>query len=236
MGFLDFLKRKKVPDELPDLATDEIQNKMKQEVSGANPAQGPIPEKSPSDVSEIPRVDSNNSKDEEDKGDEKESKGESSYSSDKKEKSDDDYAKEVKRAVLEPKTRPSKGFFSGLQEDISGELSDIDKMEDWYEHKFLPKDIVAEMREYWENQKTNAVLDALGKNFKERINDKVENLQALEKDWQNIYFDLVEKEDEMKQEEEELKKLLSEFMEVCKRKKGILKDNGQKKARGKEKK
>jgi hypothetical protein len=44
-------------------------------------------------------------------------------------------------------------------------------------------------------------------------------LQGLEKEWQDIYFDLIEKEEEIKDKEKELKKMLKEFIELCKKRK-----------------
>jgi len=119
-------------------------------------------------------------------------------------------------------TMPSKSFFDELQKDITGELDNLERLEEWYEHKFLPQDIVSNMRRYWEGQKANSVLQILGKNFKDRINQKTAELQVLEKEWQNSYFDLIEKEEEIKEHEQDLKLILSEFVEVCKRKKRSL--------------
>lgn len=130
-----------------------------------------------------------------------------------------------------PSLSPSKSFFDQLQQDITGELDNLDRLEDWYQHKFLPQDIVSTMRQYWESQKANSVLAVLGKNFKERIHQKTSELQELEREWQNVYFDLIEKEEEIKEREQDLKLLLSEFVEVCKRKKEQLSEphNEQKK-------
>src|SRR3989339_417396 len=111
-----------------------------------------------------------------------------------------------------------KSFFSDLQENLSSEMNDLDQLENWYTKKFLPRDVVSDMRGYWEKQKTNSIIKVLGKNFQEKISVKVNHLQSLEKEWQNIYFDLIEKEEEIKDEEKELKELLAEFVKICKKK------------------
>ena len=46
-------------------------------------------------------------------------------------------------------------------------------------------------------------------------------MQELEKEWQERYFDLIEKEEEIRDVEKELKKILGEFVEVCKKRKNL---------------
>jgi len=108
------------------------------------------------------------------------------------------------------------GFFSQLQENITKEITDLDKLEKWYNHQFLPQDIVSGMKNYWDDQKST-VNHVLGRNFKEKISEKIANLQKLEKEWQGTYFDLVEKEEKIRDEERELKKVLAEFVDICKK-------------------
>jgi hypothetical protein len=111
-----------------------------------------------------------------------------------------------------------RSFFKELQSNINHEITDLDKLEEWYNNKFLPRDIVNDMRNYWEKQKHNTVIQLVGKNFQEKISEKTIKLKHLEKEWQDIYFDLIEKEEEIRNEERELKKVLSEFVELCNRK------------------
>jgi len=136
-------------------------------------------------------------------------------------------AKPSPEPIIQPESTPptpnqpmedEESFFSELQEDITKEIGNLNKLETWYNNKFLPRDVVTEMKNYWEKQKGNSIIKILGKNFQERISEKTANLQNLEKEWQNIYFDLIEKEEEIRDQERELKKLLAEFVEVCKRK------------------
>ena len=45
----------------------------------------------------------------------------------------------------------------------------------------------------------------------------MKQLQKLEGEWQKIYFDLISKEDEMKNQEKKLKEVINEFTEVFKK-------------------
>lgn len=112
-----------------------------------------------------------------------------------------------------------EGFFNKLQEDISVEISNLNKLENWYNNKFLPQDVVTDMRNYWEKQKSSNPMSVIGRNFQEKIKEKTVKLQALEREWQAVYFQLVEKEEELRKEEHELKKVLAEFVDLCKARK-----------------
>jgi len=112
------------------------------------------------------------------------------------------------------------GFFDQVLNDINGEIKDLGNLEDWYEKKFLKQDVVSNMKGYWEENKADIIIESFGAEYKRQINDKVKILQELEEDWREIYFRLVKKEEEMKKEERELKETLSEFVNLCKRKKG----------------
>ena len=168
----NLFKRKEVPEELPDLATDtftkssEIE-KDKQIVNQYLQEKEPVPQK------EVSRV-------EEEKED---------------------------------------SFFDKLQEDINTEISNLNKLESWYNNKFLPQDIVTEMRNHWEKQKSSDPISVIGRNFREKIKERTSKLQELEREWQSTYFQLVEKEEELRKEEHELKKLLAEFVDLCKARK-----------------
>jgi len=130
----------------------------------------------------------------------------------------------LKQKSEEPKKPPiseeiEDSFFNKLQEDINNEIANLNQLENWYKNKFLPQDIVSNMRDYWEKQNSGSVIKVIGRNFKEKITEKTENLQQLEREWQEMYFQLIEKEEEIRKEERELKKVLSEFVELCKARK-----------------
>src|SRR3989339_399146 len=178
-------KRSKVPDELPELASDKIGGFFNEE--------GKIVHKYL---------------------EEEESKNKPVLAFPEIEKPIASQKKDLIKGSLDNE----KSFFSDLQENLSSEMNDLDQLEDWYNKKFLPRDVVSDMRGYWEKQKTNSIIKVLGKNFQEKISVKINHLQSLEKEWQNIYFDLIEKEEEIKDEEKELKELLAEFVKICKKK------------------
>jgi len=134
----------------------------------------------------------------------------------KEEEEPNETKEEKTKAPEDPIIKES--FFNGLQDNLFKEVDNLNKLEKWYNNKFLPGDVVTEMRGYWENKKTGSILNILGKKFQEKISGRMATLQRLEKEWQDIYFDLIEKEEEIREHERELKKLLAEFVELCKRK------------------
>lgn len=111
---------------------------------------------------------------------------------------------------------PQKNFFDQVLEDINGEIKDLGKIDDWYNNKFLPQDVVSNMRNYWEGNKADIIIQSFGEEYKRKINEKIRDLQELEGDWREIYFRMIKKEEEMKKEERALKELLSEFVNLCK--------------------
>jgi len=183
MGFL--FKKKKVPEELPDLAIDEISEK---EISGNKRADA-------------------------ESGKEKKFKplpagsSQSSYNSDNSSET--------------PKTSQTgeadKGFFKDVLKAVTEETKNIDKLDLWYKNKFLPQDIVSQMRDYWEKQSPEVILKSIGVDLKDKLMGKIDNLHDLEKEWQEIYFKLIAKEEEIRKEEKELKDSLSEIITLFKK-------------------
>lgn len=241
MALFGFLKKKGVPGELPDLAMDEIEDRLKDADSFKNPQndsdngqkdskQGGIPQ--PPQTTQSVKSDSKgkNSPTPAQAGNTQ--AGDSGATNESMSEEDQD-AEEIKKALDESNEGDSnnKSFFDELQKNISEEIADPDKIGDWYENKFSSKDILAEMRNYWERKKINSMMQVLGKNFKERINEKTSKLQGLEKDWQEIYFQLIEKEEEIREEEAELKEDLSEFVELCRKRKKSISHNAQRKTK-----
>jgi hypothetical protein len=110
-------------------------------------------------------------------------------------------------------------FFDEVLEDINGGIADVSKLEDWYEKKFVNDDVISNMKGYWEGNKADIIIQSFGAEYKRQINDKIQTLRGLEEDWREIYFRLIKKEEEMKKEERELKETLSEFVNLCKRRK-----------------
>ena len=223
MVFWGIKKKKSAPDELPDLISDDIE-KNSHEVNNFLKENEKKKEETPMKIA------SENKQKEEIKPEEKkeEDKGRASKEiisrliKNIKEEEDKQNENTENKKKFEVK---NKSFFEELQENLTEEIGDLSDLENWYEKKFLPRDILSDMKNYWEKQKTESILDLLGKNFQEKISVKISKLQELEKDWQSTYFELIEKEEEIKDYESELKDLLKEFVGVCKNKKKNLESN-----------
>jgi hypothetical protein len=107
-----------------------------------------------------------------------------------------------------------QGYFKQLVKSVTEETGDLEKLDSWYKNKFLPGDMVFQMREYWEKQQPDLLLKNISGDLKNRLMEKTEYLHKLEKDWQEIYFHLLSKEEEIRKEEKALKESLSEFVEL----------------------
>jgi tetratricopeptide (TPR) repeat protein len=179
MNFSGLFKKKGVPEELPDLAIDEIKKDLKENIN---------------ELGDI------NLKQETNKQEEK------------LEISEDKSSVKGQIQSNMGNDEKCKKFFDKLIEDINQEIDDLEKFDNW-------------IGEYWENKRKDFVIKNLGGNFKERINNKIERLQKLEKEWQDTYFNLIEKEEEMKNMEKDLKNLFLKFGKVCKRRGDIKNKN-----------
>ncbi|MDA3836628.1 MAG: hypothetical protein PF542_03320 [Nanoarchaeota archaeon] len=218
MTFFGIGKKKTVaPSELPDLISDEIEKESGEELhSFLNEQEKVVVE---------PKV---------------------SESLDKKEmivkakpirdnKTNSQIVEKLVRNIEETEERPTKkvmpsirkSFFSDLQKDISKEISDMNELDKWYDNRFSSSDVLDDMKTYWNKQKKQDVLEVLGQDFQKRINEKISKLQEVEKKWQSIYFDLVEVEEEIKDEEKGLKDLLKDFAKICKHKKKNLDESSE---------
>lgn len=122
---------------------------------------------------------------------------------------------EVKKAVFEE--RDEAGYFKSLVKSITEETEDLDKLSSWYKNKFMPGDMVFQMREYWQKQQPELMMKNVSGELKQKLTAKTDRLHALEKEWQEIYFNLLGKEEEIRREEKELKDSLSEFIDTLKR-------------------
>lgn len=200
MAFMNFGKRKEVPDELPSLISDEIEKESLDEINSA------LKEEKKEEVKQVEK-------------------------SIEKEPANKNVVNRLIRGVEENPNREmkvissDKSFFADLQKKIVDELDDLDSLEGWYNKRMNSGDLVNKMKSYWNSQKRVSVLDIMAKNFKEKIAGKVSELQKLERDWQNVYFDLVEKEELIKEAEAGLREMVSEFMTICKDKKEAMSKN-----------
>jgi hypothetical protein len=115
-------------------------------------------------------------------------------------------------------TENEEGFFKDLMKNITSEIKDIEKLDKLYKGKVHGEDMVHKMREYWEKQKPELALRNVNNEIVGKLKDKTEKLHALEKEWQEIYINLIEKEEQMRSDEKELKAMLAEFIDVYKKK------------------
>ncbi|RMD45314.1 hypothetical protein D6829_02615 [Candidatus Pacearchaeota archaeon] len=200
---MGFLKRVKVPDELPDLAIE--------------------------DGSVVPEKPKEESKEHEKKTEEPDKIRGENYLEVSLKDAEKEALKEIEEIDKESLGKDS--FFNKILEDLNTEIEDLGKLEDWYRTRLASKDVVSDMKYYWEENKAGLLIKSFGSEYKKKITEKIEKLQKLEEEWRAIYFRLIRKEEEMKKEEKELKEILSEFVELCKRRKLI--DNEKKETENK---
>lgn len=180
-------KSKEIPEELPDLPLEEFTEEFKKEVSSY------LEEETKKE--EIP-----------------ENKEEASPSDDTESENF-----EEKNISLNLKTETEETFFNNMLKNLETEIKDLSNLEEWFNETFSKKDMITNMKDYWQGQKKDLFLRALVQKFKEKISENIKKLQKMEMEWQEIYFKLAEKEEEMKKQEEILKKAISEFISVGKK-------------------
>jgi hypothetical protein len=212
MGLL--FKKKEVPDELPSLMSDEVFEETNRQFEADNAySQVNLPSNAPANVQMNGDLSSK-----------------SFYPGPAKDKFSralasiqmgDDVSKEsLKTAELQklPFVKGNdSGYFKELIQSVMGETEDLEKFDKWWKNSFLPADIVTHMREYWEKQTPELILNNFGGEAKNKLLGKVEKLHGLEKEWQSTYLHLLECEDKIRGEESELKESLSEFVAIYKK-------------------
>ena len=179
MGFL--FKKNKVPQELPALALEEVQEDLKPLVEQKVNSDNGINNSSESKINEL--------------------------------KSQTQQKTPTAFPTFED---DEKGFFKEIVKSVTEESEDIDKLDSWYKNKFLPEDVVFQMREYWQKQTPDIIMQNIRGDLKLKLIEKTEKLHQYEKEWQEIYFKLLSKEEEIRNEEKELKESLSEFIDIYK--------------------
>ncbi len=188
MGFL--FKKKEVPEELPGLAFEEM-NKNSGVVSDSH-------------LSQLPQVQNNS---------------ETKYKPLPTQNSQDGMLNTRDNSLKKQDFsgfEDNQGYFKELVKSIT-EKQDVNKLDSWYKNKFLPGDVVFQMREYWEKQQPEILLKNVSAELKNRILEQTNKLHSLEKDWQEIYFNLMAKEEEIRKDEKDLKDSIAEFIGIYKR-------------------
>ncbi|NCN86644.1 hypothetical protein GW932_02330 [archaeon] len=217
MGFLGFGKKKNIPDELPELISDEMEKESVSEVNNF------LKEEENKKTEEAKIIETKEETKKEDERITKQTK-ENVLNRLIKNVNETPEREEVRQPIL-----PRKSFFDEFQDKLDESNLDISSLEEWYNQKFLSRNILSDMKTYWEKQKKVDVLDFLSNDIQTKISEKVKILKDLEKGWQVTYFELIEKEEEIKDVEEELKGMIQEFMKICKHKKDSLEGNNYKK-------
>jgi len=215
------------PAELPDLAIDELKKDLKNAIEGKEeikteekPVETPkVEEKIIQDQIKEIVVDTNS------KEETKEIEQINVNENQNKEKS---IEKIDETSVKSYKLDPKKSFFNALLVDLEKKETDIAKLNEWYNTRFPQGNALEEMKEYWKEKKDEIILENIGKELKDKIDLHMKQLQKLEEEWQKIYFDLISKEDEMKNQEKRLKEVINEFTEVFKKRGNIKKDRKEK--------
>jgi len=206
---MGFLRRVRVPDELPDLAIEDGSMIPVTTPSEVWQGKGSLPQTASIPSTQTTRITSH-----------KEIQGEDFLEfQDREVQRTGDVPEALLTMAQEDKER--EGYFSKVLEDINGEMGDIGNLGDWYNEKFSQQDVVSDMKSYWEENKADMIIRSFGSEYKKKISAKLERLRQLEDEWREIYFGLIKKEEEMKREEKMLKETVSEFVELCKRKKQL---------------
>lgn len=124
-------------------------------------------------------------------------------------------SEEVKKAISAE--NDESGYFKNLVKSITEETEDLDKLSSWYKNKFMPGDMVFQMREYWQKQQPELMLKNISGELKQKLSAKTDRLHQLEREWQEVYFNLLSKEEAIRKEEKELKDSLAEFIDMLRR-------------------
>jgi hypothetical protein len=219
MALSKIFKKTSAPDELPDLAINELKKDLKKDYSEKE-----VDEKIENPEEKIEETPKENANPEE-KEEEVENKEESEEEIPEEAPIETDNKKDKKEKTEEEKANLEKSFFNPFLKELKKENFDPAKINAWYQQRFAEKSAIEEMKEYWEKQKDKFITESVEKEFKERINKRMDYLQELEAGWQEIYLNLIKKEEEMKKEEKEIKKIIKEFSEVVKQKGNLKKEH-----------
>ena len=193
-----FKKKGNVPDELPDLAVDELKNNLKDAFSdkGTEAPKEEAPAESAAPAEETP---TESTPTEEAATAETSAEGEQP-------------AANEETTSTKSRLDPEKSFFAKILKGLDEEDGDdLNKLNELYDKNFVKKDPIKDMKNHWKKQKDKLIVKSIGDAFKKKISLKVQKLQELESEWQSKYFELIEKEEEMRKEEKEIKKLIQEF-------------------------
>ncbi len=234
MALTKMFKKSDAPDELPDLAIDELKKDLKKDYSEKPQESGATQEavetkqetEKTEEKEEVPKKEQETPEEsQEENTEEGTTEQETDNESDKQEEIERTEIEEVEekpKETIEEKVNLEKSFFNPLINELKKDDFDPAKINAWYQKRFSDKSVIEEMKEYWETQKNEFITETVEKEFKARIKERMNKLQQLETEWQEIYIKLAEKEEEMKKEEKNVKKIIKDFSAIV-GKKGNLK-------------
>jgi hypothetical protein len=126
-------------------------------------------------------------------------------------------ARHIEQAKGKAKVSPSQehSFFEELLKNIEKQTSNIESSLKLYDQGFLKQNMLENMKRYWDEKKVNYMFNFSEQDLRHRLVQKVESLKNLEREWQGIHLQLSEKEEQIRQEEKEMKITLKELKEFC---------------------
>lgn len=221
MALSKIFKKNSAPEELPDLAIDELKKEIRNAIDGKKE-----PEEETEKLVEETKTEENE-KVEEDNSENKETESEEKPTEQiaQEEPEERIVEEEPEREIVVENKKIDKSFFNPMITELKKENFDPAKINKWYNENFSRKSAVEGMKDYWEKKKEDFIIETVEKEFRSRINERISHLQELEMAWQEIYIKLLEKEEEMKKEETNIKKLIKDFSEVSIKKKAVKKNN-----------
>jgi hypothetical protein len=110
-----------------------------------------------------------------------------------------------------------RSYFSHLLKNIEQENGNLTEAEKFFKQGFLSMDMLGEMKNYWESQKSNVLFTTTERGLRQKLLNKIGMLQSLEGEWQETHVHLIDKEEQIRVEEIELKNMLADFRDLCKR-------------------
>jgi len=118
----------------------------------------------------------------------------------------------------------NKTYFYDLLKTVSKETELLENDEEYYKKRInlygeniLTKDLIANMKENWKKQRSNIIFTHEERKLKDEILERISKLQGMEEEWQSHHLRLIEKEENIRNEEQELKSVLKKFREMCSR-------------------
>lgn len=108
-----------------------------------------------------------------------------------------------------------QSFFAQLERELLEENDSIEDLEPFLKKRLYSTNVLEDMKGHWKEKRKVLELDMQIKEYRSKILDKISHLKEIEKSWQQNYFNLIEREEKIKEEELELKKLLEELTSIC---------------------